>query len=167
MIDRRDFLRFLAAGVASSLIPFDPLKAYPLMQNENPSMAVVRGENAGLAVRKAVELIGGMKSFISKGDSVFVKPNMSWDRIPTQAANTNPDVVAEVVKMALEAGAKKVVVADNSCNASSYPKWGSLISMISRGPENPARSRASVSEFCAAGDVRMRSRSGRSSTRAV
>jgi len=116
MIDRRDFLRFLAAGVASSLIPFDPLKAYPLMHNENPSMAVVRGENAGLAVRKAVELIGGMKSFISKGDSVFVKPNMSWDRIPTQAANTNPDVVAEVVKMALEAGAKKVVVADNSCN---------------------------------------------------
>ena len=55
-------------------------------------------------------------SFVSRGDVVVVKPNIGWDRMPIHAANTNPDVVAAVIKLAFEAGAKKVVVADGSCN---------------------------------------------------
>jgi uncharacterized protein (DUF362 family) len=67
-------------------------------------------------VRRAVEAMGGMGKFVSRGDVVVVKPNIGWDRMPIHAANTNPDVVAAVVKMAFDAGAKKVVVADGSCN---------------------------------------------------
>lgn len=67
-------------------------------------------------VRKALEALGGMGRFVSRGDVVVVKPNIGWDRMPMHAANTNPDVVASVVKLAFEAGAKKVVVADGSCN---------------------------------------------------
>jgi uncharacterized protein (DUF362 family) len=66
--------------------------------------------------RRAVDALGGMKRFISRGDVVVVKPNIGWDRLPIHAANTNPDVVATVVKMAFEAGAKQVVVTDASCN---------------------------------------------------
>ncbi len=46
----------------------------------------------------------------------MVKPNIGWDRTPIQAANTNPLVVAEVVRLVLDAGAKKVIVTDASCN---------------------------------------------------
>jgi uncharacterized protein (DUF362 family) len=67
-------------------------------------------------VRRAIEAMGGMAKFVSRGDVVVVKPNIGWDRMPIHAANTNPDVVAAVVKLAFEAGAKKVVVADGSCN---------------------------------------------------
>jgi uncharacterized protein (DUF362 family) len=67
-------------------------------------------------VRRAVEAMGGMTRFVSRGDVVVVKPNIGWDRMPIHAANTNPDVVAAVVKLAFDAGAKKVVVADGSCN---------------------------------------------------
>jgi uncharacterized protein (DUF362 family) len=67
-------------------------------------------------VRKAIEAMGGMKRFISRGDVVAIKPNIGWDRLPIHAANTNPDVVGALVQMAFEAGAKKVVVADGSCN---------------------------------------------------
>jgi uncharacterized protein (DUF362 family) len=67
-------------------------------------------------VRRAVDAMGGMKRFVSRGDVVVVKPNIGWDRMPIHAANTNPDVVGAVVQMAFEAGAKKVVVADGSCN---------------------------------------------------
>jgi uncharacterized protein (DUF362 family) len=67
-------------------------------------------------VNRAVNALGGMKQFISRGDVVVVKPNIGWDRLPIHAANTNPDVVGAVVKMAFDAGAKKVVVADGSCN---------------------------------------------------
>jgi uncharacterized protein (DUF362 family) len=57
-----------------------------------------------------------MKRFVSNGDVVAVKPNIGWDRMPVHAANTNPLVVAEVVRLAFDAGARRVVVTDASCN---------------------------------------------------
>jgi uncharacterized protein (DUF362 family) len=67
-------------------------------------------------VRRAVGAIGGMKAFVSRGDIVAIKPNIGWDRMPVHAANTNPLVVAEIVRLAFDAGAKEVVVTDASCN---------------------------------------------------
>ncbi len=82
-----------------------------------PSLAIARNDPDPAALtRKAVDALGGMKRFISRGDVVVVKPNIGWDRAPIHAANTNPQVVAEVVKMAYDAGAKNVVVTDASCN---------------------------------------------------
>ena len=51
-------------------------------------------------VAKAMEAMGGMSRFISRGDVVVIKPNIGWDRMPVHAANTNPDVGAAVVKQA-------------------------------------------------------------------
>jgi uncharacterized protein (DUF362 family) len=67
-------------------------------------------------VLRALEAMGGMGRFVSKGDVVVIKPNIGWDRLPIHAANTNPDVVAAVAKAAFDAGAHRVVVADGSCN---------------------------------------------------
>lgn len=76
-----------------------------------------RGETDPAAIaRKAIAAMGGMRRFVSRGDIVVVKPNIGWDRTPLQAANTNPLVVAEVVRLALDAGAKRVLVTDASCN---------------------------------------------------
>jgi hypothetical protein len=84
---------------------------------ELPELVVAKRDTDPAAlVRKAVEGLGGMRRFISRGDIVVVKPNIGWDRTPIHAANTNPQVVAEVVRLALDAGAKKVVVTDASCN---------------------------------------------------
>ncbi len=116
MLNRRTFLRILAGGAAASMLPLDSLRALPLPGEEPCTFSVVKGPDPGAAVRKAVELVGGMNAFVSKGDVVFVKPNISWDRPPVQAATTNPAVVETVITMVLEAGAKKVIVADNSCN---------------------------------------------------
>ncbi len=60
--------------------------------------------------------MGGIRKFISKGDIVVIKPNMAWDRLPEHAANTNPEVVATIVKLCFDAGAKKVKVFDRSVN---------------------------------------------------
>jgi len=64
----------------------------------------------------ALEALGGMGRFVSKGDVVWVKPNMGWNRAPELAACTNPDVVATLVRLSLEAGAKTVRVGDNPCH---------------------------------------------------
>jgi len=84
---------------------------------ELPQLAVARNDpDPAALVRKAVDALGGMKRFVSRGDIVVVKPNIGWDRTPIHAANTNPQVVAEVVRLAYDAGAKHVVVTDASCN---------------------------------------------------
>jgi len=60
--------------------------------------------------------LGGMGRFVSRGDIVVVKPNIGWDRTPEYAANTNPEVVAELVRLCYEAGAKRVKVFDFPVN---------------------------------------------------
>jgi uncharacterized protein (DUF362 family) len=81
-----------------------------------PEMAVITGDDPGHLARQAVEELGGIRRFISRGDVVLVKPNIGWDRTPEQAANTNPDVVAEIIRQCSNAGAKRVIVTDVSCN---------------------------------------------------
>lgn len=81
-----------------------------------PEMAVITGDDPAQLARQAVEELGGIRRFIARGDVVLVKPNIGWDRTPEQAATTNPDVVAEIIRQCLNAGAKRVIVTDVSCN---------------------------------------------------
>lgn len=81
-----------------------------------PEMAVVTGDDPEQLAREAIEELGGIRRFISRGDVVLVKPNIGWDRTPEQAANSNPDVIAEIVRQCSSAGAKRVIVTDVSCN---------------------------------------------------
>ncbi len=81
-----------------------------------PAMTVVHNGEPQALVRQALENLGGIGRFIGKQDVVVLKPNIAWDRTPEQAANTNPDLVAEVVRQCWQAGAKRVVVTDVSCN---------------------------------------------------
>jgi len=81
-----------------------------------PEMAVIQGGDPNQLVRQALAELGGIQRFVSRADIVLIKPNIGWDRTPEQAANTNPDVVAELVRQCLNAGAKRVIVTDVSCN---------------------------------------------------
>jgi uncharacterized protein (DUF362 family) len=81
-----------------------------------PEMAIIQGEDPALLARQAIEALGGIRRFVARGDAVLIKPNIGWDRTPEQAANTNPEVVAEIVRQSVDAGAKRVVVTDVSCN---------------------------------------------------
>jgi uncharacterized protein (DUF362 family) len=74
-----------------------------------------QGEPRAL-VKKALEDLGGISRFIARNDVVVIKPNIAWDRTPEQAANTNPELVAEVVSQCRKAGARRVIVTDVSCN---------------------------------------------------
>ncbi len=82
----------------------------------DPGLAIIRGDDPASMTRAAIEALGGIGMFIEKGDHVVVKPNIGWDRKPEQAANTNPEVVAEVVRLCREAGASQITVTDVSCN---------------------------------------------------
>jgi len=103
-----------------------------------PEVVVVQGDGPNITdpralVRRAFEDMGGVSRFIAHGDVVVLKPNIAWDRTPEQAANTNPDLVAEVVKQCWQAGAKRVIVTDVSCNDAERCFHRSGIAASARG----------------------------------
>ncbi len=84
--------------------------------NNLPSIVLSENENHTAAMNASLDAIGGINRFVKPGERVTVKPNVGWDRTPQQAANTNPVLVAEMVRLCYEAGAKEVIVTDITCN---------------------------------------------------
>ena len=82
-----------------------------------PSLAIAHGTDHEKVVRAALGALGGMERFIQHGDVVMIKPNVAFDRPPALAATTHPDALRAVAKLCFEAGARKVVVADNPINS--------------------------------------------------
>jgi uncharacterized protein (DUF362 family) len=113
-ISRRNFLKFHAqsglflAGSATGI--FLPKLSFA---SAEPDIGVAKGK-AVEATKAAVDLIGGIKSVVKKGDRVLIKPNMSFARSPEAASNTHPDVVKTVAAMCKEAGASKILILDHT-----------------------------------------------------
>jgi uncharacterized protein (DUF362 family) len=98
---------------ADAQLPQMTVVYYPM---ENGTATAAREGEPRALVQQALENLGGIRRFISRQDTVVLKPNIAWDRTPEQAANTNPELVAEVVRQCWQAGARRVVVTDVSCN---------------------------------------------------
>jgi uncharacterized protein (DUF362 family) len=120
-MDRREFLKKVSlAGIGASLLgtrAFTAFRPDALFAQESPfDIAFVQGADTAGIVKKALEAVGGMSRFVSRGDVVMLKPNLGWARTPDQAANTDPAVLKTVVELCFNAGAKKVKITDNTCN---------------------------------------------------
>lgn len=73
---------------------------------------VVASADIKKSVKRAVDLIGGLKKVISSGDKVLVKPNFnSDDPFP---ASSDPGFVKVVVSLLYESGASEVVIVESS-----------------------------------------------------
>lgn len=126
-VTRRGFIRGAVAGAA---LYATSKSAAAQVAGEGAAKAselvVAKGDDPAAMVRAAIDAYGGMGRFVKNGDVVLVKPNIGFDRVPEQAGCTNPDVVGELVRMCLKAGASKVKVYDRTVNPAkkTYPKSG-------------------------------------------
>jgi uncharacterized protein (DUF362 family) len=118
-MERRNFLKTLALGGMAGLLPWKSGAVFANPANvpaeETDLVAVMGGEPAALYA-KAIAAMGGMKRFVRQGQRIVVKPNIGWDRLPELGADTNPDLVAAIVKDCLAAGATEVAVFDHTCD---------------------------------------------------
>lgn len=140
-LDRREFLRrvggaaLMAAGISGAGLALHDrragdayfrdaaeadlvcLKPYGV---EPPAgakrMAIVHGTDADKMVRAAVAELGGMAAYVRPGETVLIKPNVAFDRAPALGTTTSPEVLAAVARLCFEAGARRVIVADNPIN---------------------------------------------------
>ncbi len=78
-------------------------------------LSIVRKENIYEMVRRAIELVGGLKN-LNPGKNVLIKPNVnSNDPCP---ATTNPEVIRSIIKIVKEYEPKRIIVAD--CSNRNY-----------------------------------------------
>ena len=117
---RRDFLRNsvgagLAAGAAIKLGGYDRLWSESKAAAGYDMVAIMGGKPDAM-FDMGIQELGGMGTFVKKGQKVLVKPNIGWDRTPDYAANTNPALVKRVVEHCFRAGASEVYVFDHTCD---------------------------------------------------
>ncbi len=109
---RRDFLKNMIVGGA--LFRVSP--SLLAQASDTPHLVMAQGESPAAITKEVMAALGGMKSFVARGDRVMIKPNISWDRTPELAACTNPEVVKTLVELCFDAGAKEVTVMDHTVN---------------------------------------------------
>ena len=115
---RREFVNksFKAGLLTTASLTFGKIPNLLAIPPQDFDLVAIKGGEPHTMFDKAIDSIGGMKSFVKKGNTVVVKPNIGWDVIPERAANTNPILVKRIVEHCLEAGAKDVYVFDHTCD---------------------------------------------------
>jgi uncharacterized protein (DUF362 family) len=107
-MDRREFLkRGAALGVSAPLTA--PVLGHSTsgdlsldVAKQGVDLATVSGSDYYANTVRALEIVGGMGSFVSSGAKVGLLVNSPWQNPGTY---TNPDVALAVLRMCLDAGA--------------------------------------------------------------
>ena len=61
------------------------------------------------AVKKAVDLLGGISSFVKRGEKILLKPNVLSARPPESGVDTHPEMIRAAARLVREAGADVIV----------------------------------------------------------
>ncbi len=102
-LSRRRFLK-------SSLVVAAAAKAGTALAAGGPDLADVTGKDAKAMTRAAIDALGGIKAFVKPGDYVVLKANAGFANPPAWGTTTDPDVVATVAQLCLDAKAKQVLL---------------------------------------------------------
>lgn len=105
---------FLKTASASAAVLATGAVAQESATPEGTSEVYVGKGSAADIIPKIVEKMGGIQSFVKPGARVVIKPNMSFANPPDWGTGTSPEAVYTVAKLCLDAGAKRVIVCDNT-----------------------------------------------------
>jgi len=119
----------IAAAGAAGFWFHDTIGPGPATENESnirlpdfsipdlkPQMSIIRGADRKETLRLALKSIGGMERYIKKGDRVLLKVNAAFASPQMLSATTHPQVVFEITRLCLDAGASAVIISDNPIN---------------------------------------------------
>ncbi len=119
MATRRKFVKQITlAGTGcllSQVLPGASFAGY--LPKRKARVAISRGMDISAITREALQHIGGMRTVVKKGQSVFIKPNYISGGLgghdPVTAGEiAHPDVVATVAEECVKAGASRVLIGE-------------------------------------------------------
>lgn len=134
-MNRRDFLiRSVKAGAGLAAVGaigyflHDPAGPGPASEKSSLALpdfsipgtgkkiAIVSGPDRVKSVNSGLKALGGIETYIKKGDRVLIKVNAAFATPPALCATTHPEILSELVRLCLDAGAASVAVTDNPIN---------------------------------------------------
>ncbi|QNB48092.1 DUF362 domain-containing protein [Thermanaerosceptrum fracticalcis] len=83
-------------------------------------VAITRGnlypsrEEIHRQVYRAIDLLGGINSFIKKGERVLIKPNVTEDHPADRGTTTDPYIVEALVGLCRQAGAGEIIIGEGA-----------------------------------------------------
>src|SRR3989338_6333971 len=80
----------------------------------DPKVSIARAKTYNqdevfFAVRRAVDLLGGISDYVKKGERILLKPNVLSAKPPESGVDTHPEVLRAVARLVKEAGAEVLV----------------------------------------------------------
>jgi len=117
MLDRREFIGTAAGAVAALNAPH--LLAAGKKAGKS-KVSAVKGNDLARMTLDALEALGGMKTVVHEGETVFIKPNFvsaPWakhNRCFATGECTKPEIILAVTDVCLKAGAREVIIGDGS-----------------------------------------------------
>jgi uncharacterized protein (DUF362 family) len=82
-----------------------------------PELVMAHGTDHGATISAAVDGLGGMRRFVKPGEAVLIKPNVAFDRPAALGTTTHPEALRAVAHLVWEAGASRILIADNPINS--------------------------------------------------
>lgn len=81
---------------------------------EKSLVSIAKGTDVGRMVEEVLEPLGGIRTLIKPKSTVVLKPNAGHVAPPESSVNTNPDLVAAVIKEVRKADPKEIILAEAS-----------------------------------------------------
>ncbi|MHC4543700.1 MAG: DUF362 domain-containing protein [Planctomycetota bacterium] len=121
---RRDFLKATIGAAVTMGTPWSVTTCRGFAQEPSPKInaqvAAIRGDNLDSMTRDAIEALGGIKTVVNKGETVFIKPNFvsfpwaQYNKCFHTGECTKPEIIIAVTEECLKAGAAEVIIGEGS-----------------------------------------------------
>lgn len=111
-ISRRKFLQGALAVSLSTGLPSASRSSVPGSSETRPRVVEAQG-SVEHALDILLQELGGIERFVKRGNTVLIKPNMSFPNSPEKATTTDPGLVRAMIVRCLRAGAGRILVADH------------------------------------------------------
>ncbi len=76
------------------------------------TVSIVKGSDAQEMVDEALSHLGGVEAFVKPGSVVVIKPNAGHPSAPETSINTNPAVVAAIIRAVRRGRPKEIILAE-------------------------------------------------------
>ena len=123
-IKRRDFLKTTVGAAVAMGTPWPFATCRGAAQEPSPEtnaqVAAIRGDNLDSMTRDAIDALGGIRTIVNKGETVFIKPNFvsfpwaKYNKCFHIGECTKPEIIIAVTQECLKAGAAEVIIGEGS-----------------------------------------------------
>lgn len=85
-----------------------------------PKVSIIKETDPEIAVENAINLLGGIRSFVNEGETVFIHPNWCGGVPGKEGSYTNPKVLTTLIKLIDSCNPAKIIVGEAEATSQHF-----------------------------------------------